>query len=388
MRASSWPSLRADCEGWQRRGDVLSLGDKQLDYALVLCVEDLIVDELCLPPCARRIDDLDEWDGTLPIGPEGNAPSFVSACEVALAPGRTGEHASAFCQEPRGLGGTNDLGSTDALLGCEVERGRFAFCRGACDCAPVLIEEGERHADSRDQRSRSGGAFRADGESKLPYKVGAFGRHSRACGRDPLARGANVRPRPASQRHGGKRKWSIERHYGERPRLFTKEYAQLGSGSGEIGLLHGCVGLGAVAFELRANQVGFGCDTFLYATAVVRDYGIEPGSEIARRCSGNLRTRHSIKRARGIQFDPLPIRLCISLGSSDFGVCATHAGPALVQWLEREHGRQHYFAVHRRSCAPRQRLIIHLVHEDRIAQRAGGRARTASRTNSCARRFE
>src|SRR6266480_3693258 len=242
MLASSWPSLGADCEGWQRRGDVLSLGDKQMDYALVLCVEDLIVDELCLPPCARRIDHLDKWDGTLPIGPEGDAPSFVSACEVTLAPGRTGQYSSAFCQEPRGLGGANDLRSADAFLGCEVERGRFALRCSACDCAPVLIEEGERHADSRDQRSRSGGAFRADGESKLPYKVGTFGRHSRACGRDPLARGVNVRPRRAR------------------------------SGSGEIGLLHGGVGLGAVAFELRANQVGFGCDTFLYATAVVRDH--------------------------------------------------------------------------------------------------------------------
>src|SRR5213592_99753 len=141
MLASSWPSLRADSEGWQRRGDVLSLGDKQLDYALVLCVEDLIVDELCLPPCARRIDHLDEWDGTLPIGPEGNAPSLVSACEVTLAPGRTGQYSSAFCQEPRGLGGTNDLRPTDALLGRELEGSCFAFRRGARDGAPVLIEQ-------------------------------------------------------------------------------------------------------------------------------------------------------------------------------------------------------------------------------------------------------
>src|SRR5205814_10415499 len=66
-----------------------------------------------------------------------------------------------------------------ALLGCEVERRRFAFRRGACDGAPVLIEQGERYADSRDQRSRSGGAFRADGESELPDKVGAFGNQDR-----------------------------------------------------------------------------------------------------------------------------------------------------------------------------------------------------------------
>src|SRR2546430_14336088 len=182
MLASSWPSLRADCEGWQPRGDVHSLGDKQLDYALMLSVKDLMVDELCLPPSARRIDHLDERDRTLPIGAEGNAPSFVSACEVTLAPGRTGQYASAFCQEPRGLGGANDLRSADAFLGCEVERGGFALRCSACDCAPVLIEEGERQADCRDQRSRSGGAFRADGESKLPYnrseerRVGKEGR--------------------------------------------------------------------------------------------------------------------------------------------------------------------------------------------------------------------
>src|SRR2546430_13377458 len=234
MLASSWPGLRADCEGWQRRGNVLSLGDKQLDYALVLCVEDLIVDELRLPPCACRIDDLDEWDGTLPIGTQGDAPSFVGAREVALAPCGTGEHTSAFCQQPSGFGGTDDLRAPNALLGCEVERRRFAFCRGACDGAPVLIEQGERHAHSRDQRSRSGGAFRAYRESELPDKVGAFGRHSRARSGDSFAGGANVRPRPASQRHVGKCKWSIECHYGERPRLFSKEYAQLGSCSVEI----------------------------------------------------------------------------------------------------------------------------------------------------------
>src|SRR5438034_945806 len=271
MLSPSWSGPSANCEGWQRRGDIHSLGDDQLDYALVLGVEDLVIDELCFPPGARRIDHLDEWDGTLSIGTKRDAPSFVGACEVTLAPGRTGQDASALCQESRRFGGTNDLRPTNALLGREVERGGFAFRRGAGDCAPVLIEEGERHADSRDQRSRSGGAFRADGESKLPDKVGAFGGHSRARSGDSFAGGANVRPRPASQRHVGKCKWSIECHYGERPRLFSKEYAQLGSGSGEIGLLHGCVGLGAVAFQLRANQVGFGCDTFLYATAVVRD---------------------------------------------------------------------------------------------------------------------
>src|SRR2546426_526769 len=197
MRAFSWPGLRATCEGGQRRGDVDSLGDKQLDYALVLGVKDLIVDELCLPPGARRVDHLDKWDGTLPIGTKGNAPSFVGAREVSLAPGSTGEHTRAICQEPRGFGGTNDLRSTNAFLGRELEHGRFAFRRGTGDCAPVLIEEGERHADPRDQRSRSRSAFRADGESELPDKVGAFGRHSRACSGDPFASGANVRPRRA-----------------------------------------------------------------------------------------------------------------------------------------------------------------------------------------------
>src|SRR6267378_4157781 len=154
MRSSSSPGSSANCEGWQRGGDVHSLCDKQLDHTLVLGVKDLVVDELCLAPCARRIDDLDEWDGTLPIGTERDAPSFVSACEVALPPGSTGKYMSAFCQEPSRYGGTHDLSSPDALLGHELERGRFAFRRGAGDGAPVLIEERERHADCRDQRSR------------------------------------------------------------------------------------------------------------------------------------------------------------------------------------------------------------------------------------------
>src|SRR2546427_5769867 len=98
MRASSWPGLRASCEHRQRGRDVYSLGDEQLDYALVLGVEDLIVDELRLPPCARRIDHLDEWDSTLAIGTKRDAPSFVSAREVALAPCSTGEHTRAICQ--------------------------------------------------------------------------------------------------------------------------------------------------------------------------------------------------------------------------------------------------------------------------------------------------
>src|SRR5216110_2462061 len=98
MRSLSWPRLH---EGWQRRGDVHSLCDKQLDHALVLGVEDLIVDELCLSPGARRIDHLDEWDGTLSIGTEGDAPSFVGACEVALARCRAGEHTRAIGQESR-----------------------------------------------------------------------------------------------------------------------------------------------------------------------------------------------------------------------------------------------------------------------------------------------
>src|SRR6267378_6799641 len=102
MRSLSWPRVR---EGWQRRGDVHSLCDKQLDDALVLGVKDLVVNELCFPPGARRIDHLDEWDGTLPIGAEGDAPSFVGAREVALGPGGTGEHTRAVCQEPRGFRG-------------------------------------------------------------------------------------------------------------------------------------------------------------------------------------------------------------------------------------------------------------------------------------------
>src|SRR2546430_12870674 len=112
MRSFSWPRLR---ETWQRRCDVHSLRDKQLDHALVLGVKDLVVDELCLSPGARRIDDLDEWDGTLLIGTECDAPSFVGACEVALALGRTGQYASAFCQKSRGFGGTNDLRASNAL---------------------------------------------------------------------------------------------------------------------------------------------------------------------------------------------------------------------------------------------------------------------------------
>src|SRR6266480_4434928 len=154
MLSLSWPGLRANCERQQRGRDVHSLGDKQLDYALMLSVKDLIVDKLRLPPGARRVDHLDEWDGTLPIGTEGNAPSLVSACEVTLAPARTGQCSSAFCQEPRGVGGTNDLRPTDALLGRELEGGCFVFRRGARDGAPVLIEQRERHADSRDQGSR------------------------------------------------------------------------------------------------------------------------------------------------------------------------------------------------------------------------------------------
>src|SRR2546421_2734718 len=274
MRSFSWPRLR---ETWQRRCDVHSLRDKQLDHALVLGIKDLVVDELRLPPGARRIDDLDEWDGTLPIRAEGDAPSFVGAGEVALARRSTGEHTRAVCQQPSGFGSTDDLRSTDALLGCEVERRRFAFPRGACDGAPILIEQGERHADSRDQRSRSGSALRADGESELPDEVGAFRGHSRACGGGPLARGADLRPR-ATRRARRKCERSIERDYRKRPRPITKKYTQIGSGSGEIGLLYGRVGLGAVAFELGANQVRFRRDALLHASAVVRDYRIEPGS--------------------------------------------------------------------------------------------------------------
>src|SRR6266571_1485924 len=143
MLSPSWPGPRPNCEHWQRGSDVDSLGDKQLDDALVLGVEDLIVDELCLPPCACRVDHLDEWYRTLPIGTKGNAPSFVSACEVPFAPGMAGQYASAFSQEPSGFGSTNDLRAPNALLGCEVERRRCAFRRRACDGAPVLIEERE-----------------------------------------------------------------------------------------------------------------------------------------------------------------------------------------------------------------------------------------------------
>src|SRR5213080_3090619 len=138
MRSLSWPRLR---EGWQCRSDVHSLGDEQLDHAFVLGVEDLVIDELRFPPGARRIDHLDEWDGTLPIGTEGNAPSFVGAREVALAPCSTGEHTRAICQEPRGFGGPHDLCATNALLGRNLESGRVAFRRGARDGAPVLIEQ-------------------------------------------------------------------------------------------------------------------------------------------------------------------------------------------------------------------------------------------------------
>src|SRR6266550_2654708 len=154
MLSLSWPGLRANCERRQCGGDVDSLGDKQLDHALVLSVKDLVINQLCFPPGARRVDHLDEWDGTLPVGTEGNAPSLVGAREVALAPCSTGEHTRAICQEPRGFGGPHDLCATHALLGRKLESGRVAFRRGACNCAPVLIEQRERQADSRDQGSR------------------------------------------------------------------------------------------------------------------------------------------------------------------------------------------------------------------------------------------
>ncbi len=88
----------------------------------MLSVKDLIVDKLRLPPGARRVDHLDEWDGTLPIGTQGDAPSFVGAREVALALCSTGEHTRAICQEPRGFGGPLDLCATNALLGRKLER--------------------------------------------------------------------------------------------------------------------------------------------------------------------------------------------------------------------------------------------------------------------------
>ena len=154
MSSPSWPGPSANCEAWQRRGDVHSLCDKQLGHALVLGVENLMVDELRLPPGARRVDHLNEWDGTFSVGTERDAPSFVGACEVALAPGVTGEDTSAFCQEPGGFGSTNDLRAPNALLRGELERGGFAVRGGAGNCASVLIEQRERHADARDQRSR------------------------------------------------------------------------------------------------------------------------------------------------------------------------------------------------------------------------------------------
>src|SRR5260370_6703196 len=120
----------------------------------MLGVENLIVDELCISAGARRIEHMDEWDGTLAIGTKRDTPSFVSACEIALAPGSTGEHTSTFCQQPSGFGSTDDLRASNAVLGCEVERRRFALRCGACDGAPILIEEGERHADSRDPGRR------------------------------------------------------------------------------------------------------------------------------------------------------------------------------------------------------------------------------------------
>src|SRR6266513_4330939 len=121
MLSLSWPGLRANCERRSCGGDVESLGDKQLDYAFVLGVEDLVIDELCFAPGARRVDHLDEWDGTLPIGTKGDAPSLVGAREVALALCSTGEHTRAICQEPRGFGSPLDLCATNALLGRKLE---------------------------------------------------------------------------------------------------------------------------------------------------------------------------------------------------------------------------------------------------------------------------
>src|SRR5207249_2705837 len=133
MPSSSWPGLRANGEGWQCRGDVDSHGDKQLDDTLVLSVEDLIIGEPRFAPRPRCVDDLNEWDGTFAVGTKGDAPSFVGACEISLAPACIGEHTSAFRQQPGGFAAADDFCAADALLSGELEPRRVSFRGGAGD---------------------------------------------------------------------------------------------------------------------------------------------------------------------------------------------------------------------------------------------------------------
>jgi len=144
MPSSSWPGLRAKGEGWQCGGDVDSLGDKQLDDTLVLGVEHLVEGDSCLAPRPRRVDHLNEWDGTFAIGTKGDAPSFVGACEISLAPACIGEHTGAFRQQPGGFGAADDFCAADPLLSGELEPRRVSFRGGAPDGAAVLIEKWER----------------------------------------------------------------------------------------------------------------------------------------------------------------------------------------------------------------------------------------------------
>src|SRR5207247_2411190 len=87
-------------------------------------------------------------------------PTVIPSCRIRRSEEHTSElQPPAPVPTPRpsrrpGFGGPLDLCATNALLGRKLEGGRFAFRRGACNGAPVLIEQRERHADSRDQGSR------------------------------------------------------------------------------------------------------------------------------------------------------------------------------------------------------------------------------------------
>src|SRR5437899_5041606 len=386
MPSSSWPGLRANGKGWQCGGDVDSLGDKQLDDTLVLGVEDFVEGDSCLAPLPRWVDHLNEWDSACAVGTKRDASSFVGTSEISLASACIGEHTSAFRQQPGGFGAADDFCAADPLLSGELEPRRVSFRGGAPDGAAVLIEKWERHADARHQRRRSCTPFCPQGDSELTDQARAFGRHSRACPGNSLPRGANVRSRSARsirRWHVGERERGIKRGHDKwRVRLLIEEDRQVGSRSGEISLLHPCLDVGAVAFQLRANEVSFRRDTLFYASAVVRDHRIEPRLEVARYLEGNLRASRSVERARGIHADTLTLGLWLSLGSPDIGVCPTHSGPALVQRFQWEHGRYHRLAVHGRSCSPGQRRILHVVHEYRVSQGTGRRARASGGSDS------
>src|SRR5205814_3362106 len=63
---------------------VIALSDKELQYALVLCVEDAVECESRVAPRPRRIEYLDQRNGALAIGAKRNAPGFIGAGEVPV----------------------------------------------------------------------------------------------------------------------------------------------------------------------------------------------------------------------------------------------------------------------------------------------------------------